>query len=497
MKNDSQFVDAEETVNSGFNVDLPLAVDFRPLPLVLLTKGYRYLAILLIAGVFGFLVSRPAPQGLSVEGYRAIAIFSLCLTLWVTQLIPLAITSILAITLIPIFGVLETKEAYALFGNEAVFFILGVFILAAAMMKSGLSTRVALLFIEKFGSSPSKLAGGVMFTGAFLSLWMSEHAVAAMLFPIVLELVHSLGLEPLKSRYGKALFLAMAWGVIIGGVATFLGGARNPLAVGILKESTGVSIGFLEWIIAILPEVIALLLVALFILARFFKPEITSVERARENIKGKIERMGRLSAREAGIGAIMLLTILSWIFIGQNIGLANIALLSVVVLFVFKLVNWKDIEGYVNWGVILMYGGAIALGAALAQSGAAAWIADITIRPLASNVLVAVLIFAGVSIFLTEGISNAAVVAILMPVGLGLSKSIGIDPKIVTYSIAMPSGLAFLLPMGTPANALAYSSGFLKLKDVFIYGLLLNFLAFIFFGLLVLFYWPLIGFRVW
>lgn len=475
---------------------LPLSVDIRPLPLVLFAKGYRYLALILLFAVFAFAISQPVPQGLTREGFNALIVFLLCLVLWVSQLLPLSITSLLALVLVPLFGIMSTKEAYALFGNEAVFFILGVFILAAAMMRSGLSTRVALFFLEKFGSSPSKLIVGILFTGAFLSFWMSEHAVAAMLFPIVLEIAHSLKLHPLKSTYGKALFLAMAWGVIIGGVATFLGGARNPLAVGILRESTGISIGFVEWITAIIPEVLALGAVAYFILTRFFKPEIESVDMARENIHKKIEAMGRTSGQEYGIALIMLATIAAWIFIGKEIGLANIAILAIVVLFALKLVNWKDIEGYVNWGVILMYGGAIALGAALAQSGAAAWIADIAIKPWASSVFLAMIAFAGLSIFLTEGISNAAVVAIMMPVGLGLAENLAIDPKVITYAIAMPSGLAFLLPMGTPANALAYSSGFIRIRDVFVYGLILNILALIFFVLMVKFYWPLIGLKV-
>lgn len=496
MEQSNSLAEAPEIISETNLTPLPLVVDVRPLPLVLLAKGYRYIALGLLFALFGLGISQPPPQGLSVEGYKALAVFLLCLSLWVSQLLPLSITSLLALVLVPLFGIMSTKEAYGLFGNEAVFFILGVFILAAAMMRSGLSTRVALFFLERFGSSPRKLIVGILFTGAFLSFWMSEHAVAAMLFPIVLEIAHSLKLHPLKSRYGKALFLSMAWGVIIGGVATFLGGARNPLAVGILRESTGISIGFVEWIIAIFPEVLALGLVAFFLLTRFFKPEIESVDLARENIHKKIEAMGRASLHEYGIAFIMLATIVAWIFLGKQVGLANIAILSVVVLFAVQLVNWKDIEGYVNWGVILMYGGAIALGAALAQSGAANWISDIAIKPWASSVFLAMIAFAGLSIFLTEGISNAAVVAILMPVGLGLADNLGIDPKVMTYAIAMPSGLAFLLPMGTPANALAYSSGFIRIKDVFMYGLLLNIIALVLFALMVKFYWPLIGLKV-
>lgn len=460
-----------------------------------LARNYRYFLLAILLTLFAWMLSLKPPEGLSYAGLKSLAIFFLCLSLWVSQLLPLSITSLLAIILIPTLGVLSSKETYSLFGNEAVFFILGVFILAAVIMKSGLSTRIALIFLNKFGSSPGNLLIGIMLIGAFLSFWMSEHAVAAMLFPIVLEIAHSLKLEG-SSRYGKALFLSMAWGVIIGGVGTFLGGARNPLAIGILKESTGKSIEFFEWIVSIMPVVFVMLIFAAFLLRKMFKPDILSIDVAKEIIQDKVNNFGKLSIQEIIIGAIMVLTVFSWIVFGKKIGLANIALISVVILFALKLVKWSDVERYVNWGVILMYGGAIALGFTLERTGAAHWFASSVINSLTTNPLLVVVIFTFISIFLTEGISNAAVVAILMPVGISISTNIGLDPKIITYAIAMPSGLAFCLPMSTPANAIAYSSGFLKVKDVIVPGLILNFASLAVFTFFIIFYWPIIGIRV-
>ena len=475
---------------------MAVAIDKRPLWVILLSKSHRPFFFLLIVLAFWGILSLPTPAGLSQEGHKAIAVFFVCVTLWVTSLIPLSITSLLAIILIPLLGIMESKKAYSLFGNEAVFFILGAFILAAALMKSGLSTRFALAVLSSFGGTPKRLLTAVYLFPAFLSFWMSEHAVAAMMFPIVLEITKVLELRPLRSEYGKALFVAMAWGSIIGGVATFLGGARNPLAVGMLLETTGQSIGFFEWMVAVVPAVIIMLAIGYFMLFWFFKIDLKNVSQVEEALVHRKIEMGKVTWEERLIGLVMLLTILTWMFFGKRLGLANIAIASVVVLFVLDLIKWKDVEEYVNWGVILMYGGAITLGYALDKSGAAAWTANMTIVKWASSPLVVIAVFSLLSIALTEVISNAAVIAILMPVALSIAQHLGIDPKVMTFAIAVPSGLAFMLPMGTPACAIAYSSGFLKIRDMLVPGLILGITAWLVFILVGVFYWPMLGLKI-
>ncbi|MCP4421127.1 MAG: SLC13/DASS family transporter, partial [Chloroflexi bacterium] len=203
----------------------------------------------------------PNPEGLTCNGKKALAIFVLCVIFWVSQVIPLMITSLLAIILFPLLGVLPAEKTYSLFGNQAVFFILGAFILASAVTRTGLSNRIALMFLKWFGHSPKILLLGVIVLSAFSSFWMSAHAVAAMMFPIITAIALSLELKPGESSYGRSLFLGMAWGCGIGGVATFLGGARAPLAIGMLHDTTGESIGFFKWMLATLPAVITLLAV--------------------------------------------------------------------------------------------------------------------------------------------------------------------------------------------------------------------------------------------
>ncbi|MBI5599004.1 MAG: SLC13/DASS family transporter [Deltaproteobacteria bacterium] len=472
---------------------MAVEIDKRSIWLLLVLRGLRPLFFLALFLFFWYIVNMPAPEGLSPAGKNAIAIFLLCLTLWVSNAIPLAITSIFAIVLVPLLDVLPRKEVYGLFGNEAVFFILGAFILAGAVMHSGLSNRIALAILERFGGSPRRLFLSIYLLGASLSCVMSEHAVAAMLFPIVIEITKGLGLRPGHSNYGKLLFLALAWGCIIGGVATFLGGARVPLAVGMLREATGKSINFAAYTAAVLPVVAVMLTVGYFVLTRAFKIDIESVAGAHSLLARRIHAIGKPRYDEYGVGLVLLVTFIGWVFWGAKGGLATIALASVVALFILKLVKWKDVEEYVNWGIILMYGGAIVLGAALERSGAAQWLSDRTVGQWATGPWSAVALFSLFSILLTEAMSNAAVIAILLPVGIGLSKKFAMDPSIVAYSIAVPAGLAFCFPISTPANAIAVSSNYLTLKDMLRVGVIMVAVSWAVFNLAARFYWPLIG----
>ena len=450
------------------------------------------LSLLVLAVIF----ITPPPDGLSIEAKNAIGIFVMAIILWVTNALPLSVTGLFVIALLPLLDVMSSKEAFSLFGNKAVFFILGAFILAAAMLKTGLSKRIALMMLSRFDGSPRKLVGGIMITCAFLSFIMPEHAVAALMFPVVAVIANSLDLEPLNSKYGSFLFLSLAWGAIIGGVGTLLGGARNPLAIGLLKESTGLEISFFEWCLAVIPIVFVMLVVGFIVLNIFFKIDVTDVKPAKRALKRELDDIGKMTSYEKKAGLIMLLTIFSWVFLGNIFGLAVIAILSGVSLFMFNVLDWDDVESNVNWGIILMYGGAIAIGSALAATGAAEWIANLVLDNITLTPLVLVLVISFVSIFLTEGISNSACVAILIPIGFSLGDVVGINPIIMVYLIAVPSGLAFILPMGTPPNAIAYSAGYYEIREILLPGLILNLTSWIVFIMMVFTYWPLIGISV-
>jgi sodium-dependent dicarboxylate transporter 2/3/5 len=470
-----------------------VVVDTRPLRSILLERSLRPAILTATALLYWYIMTREPPEGLSEAGLHALAIFVVCLVLWVTSALPLMITSLLAIILLPLSGVMPAGKAYALFGNEAVFFILGVFILAACLMKSRLSTRLALFALRRFGHTPKTLLISIFLLNAVMSFFMSEHAVAAMNFPIIMEIVGVLRLPKQRSNYARALFLAMAWGTTIGGVATLLGGARAPLALGMVKEATGQTFTFLEWAIASLPITLGMLLVGYVVIIRFFPIDVASIREADDLLAEKALALGRMSVKEKGIALVMALTLIGWIVGGEEFGLGNVAIGAVVVLFVFNLVKWQDVEGYVSWGILLMYGGAIALGAATNSSGAADWLSQNTISKWSASGPGAVGIISALSIVLTELMSNSAVVAMLMPVTLGVAKDFSMDPRVMALVVAVPAGLGFTMPIGTPANAIAYSSGYLSMRDMMVPGAILAVSSWAVFNIVARLFWPLLG----
>ena len=476
--------------------DKPLKIDTRPLWLIVLDRTARYQVMAGLVAVCALLLRLSPPEGLSPAGYQSLVLFGATIFLWVSGLLPIAVTALLSMVLVPLLGIMETKKTYSLFGNEAVFFILGAFILAAAMTGTGISARLARAMLAKFGKTPTRLALTVFLLSALLSFVMSEHAVAAMMFPVVAEIATALKLQKGESSYGRLLFMGIAWGCIIGGIATFLGGARAPLAAGMLRENTGLTFSFMEWSFAACMIVIPLLFIGFFLLLRLFPPDLTDVEAGIRFLNRKRLETGKMGYDEMITAVVMVLTIGCWITLGEKAGLASIAILGTAALFAFRVVSWQKIEEYVNWGIILMYGGSIALASALEKTGAAIWLVKKGMGVFSHSPLAAITVISLVSIVLTECISHAAVVAILMPIGMGLCKTIGMDPKVMTLSIALPAGLAYCLPMGTPATAIAYASGFLKSREIIVSGCIIMAISWGLFLASVLFVWPLLGLKI-
>jgi sodium-dependent dicarboxylate transporter 2/3/5 len=427
---------------------------------------------------------------------RAVAIFLVAVAFWVTNVIPPPATGLLVITLIPLVGVMERKAAFALFGNTAVFFILGVFLLASAMIRTGLSGRLTLLFLQRFDATPMRLVTGTICSAAFLSLWMPEHAVAAMMFPIVLEVAQSLRLEKHHSDFGKMLFLGLAWGATIGGIGTYLGGARAPLALSLMQEhSPELNISFLRWMTASMPIVVIMTGVAVGVIRWRLKPEVADIKRATQMLDMRVRGLGPMSGKEKRLAGLGVLTIVAWITLGHAVGLGVVATGSAVMLFVLRIVNWREVEEYVNWGVIMMYGGAIALGSALDDTGAMKWLAQEVIPPGAPPFALIVVMVVG-AFGLTESISNSAAVAILLPIGYAICDSQGLSIEVMTLAVTIPAGLAFMLPISSPCNALSFSSGYYSMREAVSIGIYMSGISIVVSLLCMKFYWPLVGFSL-
>ncbi len=441
------------------------------------------------------------PEHLSTEGQRAIGVFMFCLIFWMTQPIPLAMTSLMIFALVPLLGISEPREVFSLFGSNTVFFILGALILAGGFVKSGLSRRMAVLFLAYFGRTPNLLLLGVLLSSAFLAFLMPEHGVAALLYPVAIQIADSLNLKKQSSNYGKALFFALAWGSIIGGITTFLGGARNPLALELYQQfmerhdlAPGTMISFTDWVIAAIPVTIIMLFFAYFVLRILYPPEITDVHAAHAILEEDIRSMGPISVDEIKVGIVYVLTVIGWIvsgFQGDLAGnLAVIAILGAGGLFLLGTLTWKDCQRHVNWGVILMYAGAIALGKTLDGTDGGLWMVRsfLTGHEFGPVLLLAGLM--GFSKILTEGISNAAAVTIILPLALEIGLEAGIPLATIVYAVAIPCGLVFCLPIGTPPMAICYESEYFRIRDSLFSGTIMNIISWIVVVLVGIYYWP-------
>jgi sodium-dependent dicarboxylate transporter 2/3/5 len=243
-----------------------------------------------------------------------------------------------------------------------------------------------------------------------------------------------------------------------------------------------------------MPLSLGLLAVTAVLLDRLASQEKIDIRPCRELLERKLAETGPLSTSERRLMWIGIATVAAWTTLGHVVGLAEISILSVIVLFAFRVADWHAVEENVNWGIIIMYGGAVALGSALVESGAARWLAvQLVSNTLLPPVLV-LMILAGITIFLTEGISNSAAVAVVLPIALSLAAYEGLSGgKLTVFAVALPAGLAFCLPMGSPPNAITYSAGYFRLRDILLLGLFVKLVGLALILALMIWVWPHLG----
>jgi sodium-dependent dicarboxylate transporter 2/3/5 len=473
-----------------------IEIDRRPIWKIISSRILRPLLLILL----GFLVSRAIyftpPEGMTVPAMRASIVFAVCLFLWISEWVPPAATGLFAIAALPLFGVTGREETFALFGSEPIFFMLGGFFLAAAMLRTGLSSRMALWGLQRVGQTPMRLLLGIHLIGLFFSMVMPANAVVAMLLPLILEISRALQGKSAKiPMYVSGLFLALLYGTRIGSIATFLGSPRTPMTLALLQKLApeSRSIGFLDWMMLSFPMVAVMAFIS-FLLIRWWIPiDIESTKPAQEALWKTNRDLGKVSYAEAATAFIVVATVFAWMAFGRDQGLANIAIAASVSLFVFGILSWKDAEREVSWGVIFMFGGALCVGSALQKTGAAAWASERLLAPLADNPLLLLAVLSLLVKVFSEVISNNAVVAIMIPLALSMGSPSGLDPVAIALSIALPAGLIFALPAGTPSTALIFGSGFLRTTQVLKPGLLLGLFTWLTLLALAFFYWPLFG----
>lgn len=462
------------------------------------TWGQRIGVTIGVAAAGAILVV-PGGDGLAPEARKAFAVFVLCTGLWVTNAMPYGITALLAVASLGLSGALKPAEAYAAFGSSAIFFLIGIFLIGGALTETGLSKRLALLLLRRFEGSPFRFAMGLMLTGAFATMWMPNQATTAMLFPIAMEVATALRLRPRESQYGKLIFFSMAWGAMVGGNLTFLGSSRAALALGMLQRNSGLGISFTQWVLAAFPVVLLGLLTTPLILRAMLKPERVEFESGRRVLERAVSELGPMRRPQYLSLAIILLTILAWVTVGgRRVDLAVIALLGAVSLFATKVLTWERAERHVYWNIVLMYGGAIALGVALERTGATRWLLDAVFGTTLQHLspYVAILGAGLLALLLSEVMSNAAALAVVLPLAFTVGADAGASPVAMVLATSFGAGLDFIFPMSTAPNTIIFASGYLRTSDFVRLGTAMTVSSVAILALVIRFWWPVIGLLV-
>ena len=449
---------------------------------LLIRRGWRVAVVLLIlAGLIGGytwsndLPIKAADGGLNQLGARTLVIFLAAVILWVTEAVPLVVTGLGVFVALVAGGIGSPTQVSAWFGDRVVFFLLGIFLIAGALTASHVVDHAALRLLNAVGTSPRKLRQGVFWVSFFASFLLAEHAVAAMLFPVIARIRDALGKPRQSSSYVAGLFLALAWGCSIGGIVTYLGGARIALAMGI-AQTKGIAVpGFFELMAMSLPIAIPFGIIAAFILEIAFPIDVPNVTQAREALAERRRELGRFGPRQRSVLVILLLTIAAWAFFGVTY-LAPVALASAAILIGTGLGRWSEVERYVPWDLLIMEAGALALCAALQSTGASVWAGNLAFSNIGHEPLIIIAAITLFTIILTELFSNPAVVTLLVPLLIPAAPALGFEGNEIALvlAVALPCGLSFVLPLGSPPLAIAFSSGEYKVAKVAGWGILLD-----------------------
>ncbi|ERS83869.1 SLC13 family permease [Halomonas sp. PBN3] len=434
----------------------------------------------------------PPPGGMTSAAWACVGMALLMATWWSTEAIPIPATSLLPMVLVPALGLGSMGEATGSYANPIIYLFLGGFLLGIAMQRWQLHRRLALHVLRLVGHQPRRQIAGFMVATGFLSMWVSNTATAIMMLPIgmsVISLLDDSDPEELR-RYATALLLAIAYSASIGGVATLIGTPPNALLAGYLAEDRGIDLGFAQWMLVGLPISIAMMVAAWWWLTRRGFA-LNATEQSGTLVVDELTRLGPMTAPERRVAVVFGLAALTWVArpLLNDLGLGwltdtGVAIAAGIALFLLpsgqargqRLLAWEDAQ-QVPWGILLLFGGGLALAGTITRTGLAEWIAEqlgvFGALPLLAMVGVVVLVI----IFLTEVTSNTATAAAFLPLLGALALSLEISPLLITVPAAIAASCAFMMPVATPPNAIVFGSGHMKIQSMIRTGFALNLIS--------------------
>lgn len=458
-------------------------------------KGYLWLALALAA--LALAVFLPLPDRLiKLEGAQltgpgraVLGVLLFSLILWITEPIPFHITGLLGMILLAFLKVASFTEVVRLgFGNETIVFFIGVLTISACVTRSGLSQRLSLGILKLTGNKTRNILLGVLIAGALIGMWITTLAAAALLMPLALSIAREAGLKKGKSNFGKALFIAVVWGSLLGGPATPAGSGANPLALNFIRDFLGIELSFTDWMLYGVPCMLVLILPAWGILLLFFKPEMKTLDKSQKELREDFAALPPMAHAEKSALAIFLFTVLLWLLskplgnlIGVSIPTALPAILGACLFFLPGVsgVKWEDVQRDISWSSILLIASGVSLGMLMYQSGAAQWLATLLMRdigamPALMRVLMIILIVSVLKLGLS---SNTVTATVVIPIMIALAAQQDLAPLGLVIPAAMTMNAAYILVTGSPTGVLPYSAGWFSIKDMALPGIVMTLLS--------------------
>ena len=437
---------------------------------------------------------------LSPEADKIIAVAVWMIVWWITEAVSISVTALIPLTIFPLLGITDMKTVAASYGSPIIFLFFGGFVMALALEKVQLHKRIALKIVNFTGTSPDRIILGFMIATAFLSMWISNTATTVVMLPIALSVISLLahdddGFSKGDKNFALAIMLGIAYAANVGGIATIIGTPPNTVMVGFMESTYGAEISFLSWMKIGVPFSMLMLGIIYIVLVKLVYPNHLGARNdGKEIIDAEIRKIGELQKTELRVLIIFFVTIVLWILrvhINQwlpfiSLSDAGISMLAAFALFTIPFnfgkgeftLEWEDTKK-LPWGILILFGGGLALAKGLADAGVIQFIGDLVSSNVGLSFLIVVSLMITIVLFMTELMSNVALVAIFAPVIAGVA--LGLDQEILPILIpaTMAASCAFMLPMATPPNAIVFASGYIKVSEMVKSGFILNIVSII------------------
>lgn len=458
----------------------------------------------LFLGPILFLIILNLPFELvSEKGDAVIAVAVWMVIWWITEAVSISVTALLPLLLFPILKIMNVGDVGANYGSPIIFLFFGGFVLALALEKVNLHKRIALSIIKLTGTTPNKVVLGFMIATASLSMWISNTATTVVMLPIAMSVIGLLvndedGFTKSDRNFALSVMLGIAFSANAGGIATVIGTPPNSVMIGLLENEYNIEISFLKWMVIGVPFSTVMIWISYLVLTKWMFPnKQLKFAASREVINEELRKLGPMSGKEKMVLAIFGVTVFLWIFrtvingVFPELKLNDtiISMMAAIAMFAIPynlkkgdfIINWQDTRK-LAWGILILFGGGLALAKGMSVSG----IVDMVSNAIATSdisVLFTAILLITLMLFMTELMSNVALVAVLAPVVAGIAIGLEIPILYLLIPVTMASSCAFMLPMATPPNAIVFASGYIKVNEMARVGIILNLIAI---GLLIL-----------